>query len=105
MVFKFINFFLLPDISIGWNDAQPPEFLNEWSKWQEELDGISQFRIPRFYRHRPDSPSVIDLNVFGDASEQAFCAVAYFIFCCASGEVRCAFVTAKTQGFDCRLLF
>ena len=84
-------------LGIGWDDTLPPEFLKEWSKWQEELDGIAQFRIPRFYPHIPDNPSVIDLHVFGDASEQAFCAVAYFRFCYASGAVRCAFVTAKTR--------
>ena len=82
---------------IGWDDVLPQEFLEEWSKWQEELDGISQFAIPRFYRHIPDSPSVIQLHVFGDASEQAFCSVAYFRFCYSSGAVRCAFVTAKTR--------
>ena len=84
-------------LGIGWDDALPPEFLKEWSKWQEQLGGISQIQFPRFYRHIPDNPSVIDLHVFGDASEQAFCAVAYFRFCYASGAVRCAFVTAKTR--------
>ena len=70
-------------LGIGWDDALPPEFLKEWSKWQEQLGGISQIQFPRFYRHIPDNPSVIDLHVFGDASEQAFCAVAYFRFCYA----------------------
>ena len=82
---------------IGWDDTLPPEFLKEWSKWQEEMDEIAQFRIPRFYRHIPDNPSVVDLHVFGDASEQAFCVVAYFRFCYATGAVRCTFVTAKTR--------
>ena len=82
---------------IGWDDVLPSELLKEWSKWQEELDGISQFRIPRFYRHVPDSPSAIELHVFGDASEQAFCSVAYFRFCYSSGAVKCAFVAAKTR--------
>ena len=41
---------------IGWDDVLPSELLEEWSKWQEELDGISQFHIPRFYRHVPDYP-------------------------------------------------
>ena len=81
---------------IGWDDVLPSELLEQWSKWQEELDGISQFRIPRFHRHVPDSPSAIELHVFGDASEQAFCSVAYYRFCYASGAVKCAFVTAKT---------
>ena len=75
----------------------PSELLEEWSKWQEGLDGISQFRISRFYRHVPDSPSAIELHVFGDASEQAFCSVAYLRFCYASGAVKRAFVMAKTR--------
>ena len=82
---------------IGWDDVLPSELLEEWSKWQEELDGISQFRIPCFYRHVPDCPSATELHVFGDASEQAFCSVGYFRFCYASGAVKCSFVTAKTR--------
>ena len=81
---------------IGWDDVLPSELLEEWSKWQEELDGISQFRIP--VSIVPDSPSAIELHVFGDASKQAFCSVAYFRFRYASGAVKCAFVTAKTRG-------
>ena len=74
-------------LGVGWDDTLPPEFLKEWSKWQEELDVIAQFHIPRFYHHIPHNPSVIDLHVFGDASEQAFCTVAFFRFCYASGAV------------------
>ena len=69
----------------------------EWSKWQEELVCLSEFFVPRFYHHVADNPSVIQLHVFGDASEQAFCLVAHFRFSYASGVVRCAFVTAKTR--------
>ena len=82
---------------VGWDDVQPSELLEEWSKWREELDGISQFHIPRFYRHVPDYPSAIELHVLGVASEKAFCSVGYFRFCYASGAVKCAFVTAKTR--------
>lgn len=35
--------------------------------------------------------------MFGDASEQAFCSVAYFGFSYPNGSVKCAFVTAKTR--------
>ena len=64
----------------------PSELLEKWSKWQEELYGNSQFRIPRFYRHVPDSPSAIELHVFRAASVKAFCSVAYLRFCYASGK-------------------
>lgn len=37
-------------LGVGWDDTPPPEFLKEWSKWQEELDVIAQFCIPCFYR-------------------------------------------------------
>ena len=40
-------------LGTGWDDALPPEFLKECSKWQEEL--------PVVYRHITDNPSVIDL--------------------------------------------
>ena len=82
---------------IGWDETPPPEFLLEWSKLQKELDSLSEFLVPRFYRHVSDSPTVIQLHVFGDASEQALCSVAYFRFSYANGSVKCAFVTAKTR--------
>ena len=44
-----------------------------------------------------DNPSVIELHVFGDASELAFCSVANSRFSYAGEAVRCAFVTAKTR--------
>ena len=78
---------------IGWDETPPSEFLLEWSKWQKELDSLSEFLVPRFYRHVSDSPTVIQLHVFGDASEQAFCSVAYFRFIYANGSVKCASLT------------
>ena len=40
-------------IGIECDDVPPAEFPREWSKCQEELDGIAKFCIPRFclYRH------------------------------------------------------
>lgn len=82
---------------IGWDETPPSEFLLEWSKWQKELNSLSEFLVPRFYCHVSDSPTVIQLHMFGDASEQAFCSVAYFGFSYPNGSVKCAFVTAKTR--------
>lgn len=84
-------------LGIGWDDPLPQAFMKEWSQWQNDLENISEFAVPRFYRHIAEKPMKIQLHVFGDASERAFGSVAYFRFTYASGSVRCAFVTAKTR--------
>ena len=43
------------------------------------------------------SPTSIQLHLFGDASQKAFCAVAYFRFEYPGGERQCAFVAAETR--------
>ena len=50
------------------------------------------------------SPISIQLHLFGDASERAFCAVAYFRFEYPGGERQCAFVAAKTRVAPVKLL-
>ena len=81
----------------GWDEKVPEEIQQEWSVWQNELQSLAEFSIPRFYRLVMFSPTSIQLHLFGDASEKAFCAVAYFRFEYPSGERQCAFVAAKTR--------
>ena len=63
----------------------------------DQLDGLAEFSVPRFYRHVTDKPMNIQLHVFGDASERAFCSVGYLRFFYSSGAKRCVFVTSKTR--------
>ena len=63
-----------------WGETIPEEFLQQWSDWQRELEKLAKFSVPRFYCRVADYPTSIQLHVFGDASETAFCAVAYFRF-------------------------
>ncbi|XP_074621676.1 uncharacterized protein LOC141880115 [Acropora palmata] len=81
----------------GWDEKVPEEIQQEWSVWQKELQSLAEFSVPRFYRLVMVSPTSIQLHLFGDASEKAFCAVAYFRFEYPSGERQCAFVAAKTR--------
>ena len=81
----------------GWDDRMPEELLLEWCGWQKELEKLAAFSVPRFYRRVALFPVSIQLHVFGDASEAAFCAVAYFRFEYHDGQRQCAFVAAKTH--------
>ena len=47
---------------------------------------LAEFSVPRFYRLFMASPISMQLHLFGDASERAFCAVAYFRFEYPGGE-------------------
>ena len=62
----------------GCDEKVPEEIQQEWSVWQKELQSLAEFSVPRFYRLGMVSPTSIQLHLFGDASEKAFCAVAYF---------------------------
>ena len=81
----------------GWDEEIPEEFLQQWSDWQKELEKLAEFSVPRFYRRMAPYPMSIQLYLFGDTSETAFCAVAYFRFVYPGGWVQCAFVAAKTS--------
>ena len=67
----------------------PEEFIQEWSDWQNELEKLAEFSVPRFYRRVALYPMSIQLHVFGDASKSAFCAVAYFRFEYPGGQRLC----------------
>lgn len=54
---------------------------------------ISQHQ--RFYRAVPNEPNSIQVHVFGDASVDAFSAVAYLRFQFPDGSIQCSFMTVK----------
>jgi hypothetical protein len=81
----------------GWDDEIPKDYQQEWSHWQKEVEDLHEFTVPRFYRVIGLSPRTLQLHVFGDASERAFCAVAYFRFEYSNGQKQCIFVAAKTR--------
>ena len=88
---------LLWKLHQGWDEKVPEEIQQEWSVWQKELQSLAEFSVPQFYRLVMVSSTSIQLHLFGDASEKAFCTVTYFRFEYPSGERQCAFVAAKTH--------
>jgi hypothetical protein len=71
---------LLQDVwrsGIGWDDSLSEELSKRWNSWLEELRLIPQVRIRRCYSLMIPTADHISLQVFCDASEKAFAAVAF----------------------------
>ncbi|XP_028413784.1 uncharacterized protein LOC114536629 [Dendronephthya gigantea] len=82
---------------IGWDDCLPQGITTNWKDWERELSMLADFSVSRFYRQIDDKPITIQLHVFGDASELAFCSVVYLRFTYGDGSASVSFVIAKTR--------
>ena len=84
-------------LGLAWDDHLPQDLLEEWQLWEAELLMIREFSVPRFHRQVDEYPGDIEVHIFGDASELAFCSVGFLRFKYADGSVKCVFVIAKTR--------
>ncbi|CAI5673999.1 unnamed protein product [Oreochromis niloticus] len=81
----------------GWDDPQlPPELLQQWETWEEELPFLAQILLPRPYlpKHITESVSEREIHIFCDASEQAYGTVAYLRKVTGDGSSHLAFLMA-----------
>ncbi|XP_028408638.1 uncharacterized protein LOC114531183 [Dendronephthya gigantea] len=84
-------------LGLTWDDQLPEDVLAKWRLWEAELLMLEQFSVPRFYQQVDVHPEYIEVHLFGDASELAFCSVGYLRFKYQDGTMKCVFVTAKTR--------
>ena len=84
-------------LGLTWGEPLPQDLLEEWKLWEAEMLMLKEFSVPRFYRQVDEYPEDIDVHIFGDASELAFCSVGYLRFKYEVGSVKCVFVVAKTR--------
>ncbi|KAL0171405.1 hypothetical protein M9458_031716, partial [Cirrhinus mrigala] len=83
-----------------WDDPQlPKDLLTLWYEWEEELSRLEEISLPRCYsRSQKDHPSCkYDVHVFCDASEQAYGSVAYLRIEHEEGQVKVAFIAARSR--------
>ncbi len=84
----------------GWDDPSlPPELLQSWSAWEEELRYLPCISFPRTYvPPEVGMDGVIhEVHIFSDASEQAYGAVAYLRTTDQGGETYLSFIIAHSS--------
>lgn len=83
---------------IGWDDALPIEIMSSWKRWIEVIRKLRSVKIPRCYfpNYDDNSYDTLQLHIFVDASESAYCSVAFFRII-DRGNPRCALVSSKAK--------
>ena len=79
-----------------WDDTLPDDVKAKAMQWYEDFSKLSAITIPRCLRlPNPEIAVSSELHIFGDASQDAYGAVAYLRHSYQSGAVSCRLVGAK----------
>ncbi|XP_058465085.1 uncharacterized protein LOC131438809 [Malaya genurostris] len=83
---------------IEWDDPITKKDLYSWRRWITLVPELRQVRISRCYfnNYSPGSYDSLELHIFVDASEMAYCSVAYFRIV-EDRTPRCSLVASKAK--------
>jgi len=81
---------------VGWDDPLPPSLSQQWTTFNEELKGVTEFSIPRWLGCSSSS-SGIELHGFSDASQNALGAVIYLRTLHGFADATVVLITAKSK--------
>jgi hypothetical protein len=94
--------FLIQEIwklTLDWDDELPEDLSSTWDKWCNEVPGLCELKIPRYYfcgtfdlKFRS-----IELHCFSDASQMAYATVAYLRVISHDEKIQTIFVASKTR--------
>ena len=79
-----------------WDSFIEDDLNNQFAEWVAELNTGEAFDVPRWYQTSDDSVRN-ELHVFGDASEDAFCAVAYMVTEDKTHNRKVSFIMGKAR--------
>ena len=84
-------------IKIDWDIKIPLEIETRWIKWKSGLDKISHVSLNCWHGFQNTDKMEVELNIFCDASAQAYGVVAYFVFSVNHIRKNCSFVLSKSR--------
>ena len=84
-------------MKVEWDDRITKQQYKQWEKWKGKLVNLKGITIPRCQHPPGYLAKDIQLNVFCDASELAYGAVAYLKFEFGLKMPHCSFVTSKNR--------
>ncbi|XP_066928731.1 uncharacterized protein [Clytia hemisphaerica] len=79
-------------LSIGWDDPVPNEYLIQWDKWVESLVNLQVFSVSLFTRIVE-----ISLHHFSDACDYGYSGCHYLRFVTSDNYVHCSLVMGKSR--------
>lgn len=81
---------------IEWDEIVPEHIIKDWMSFLKCLKNIGDVQIDRCYSPNFPKCDNLQLHIFGDASHQAYCAIA-FMRIQFGQQVEVKFITAKTR--------
>ena len=78
-----------------WDSPIAEDINTEFKKWVQEWSNSKQLTVSRWYNQ--ESCDRVELHVFGDASEDAFCAVSYVVIIKPNGDRLLRLNVGKTR--------
>ncbi|XP_066929860.1 uncharacterized protein [Clytia hemisphaerica] len=85
-------------LSIGWDDPVPNEYLIQWDKWVESLVNLQVLSVSRCFNARSFTRIVeISLHHFSDACYYGYSGSHYLRFVTSDNYVHCSLVMGKSR--------
>ncbi|XP_063377545.1 uncharacterized protein LOC134664729 [Cydia fagiglandana] len=82
--------------NLSWDDELPPEVVEEWRNYREELSELQSIQIPRWIKITSRSKD-IQLHGFADASSLAYAGVVYLRVTDENDIIHISMLAAKTK--------
>lgn len=83
---------------VGWDETIPQDILHQWTRWMEDLDALSEFKVERCVKPKGfGHPTHAQLHNFSDASEAGYGAVTYLRIQNNRSNIHVAFLLGKAR--------